>query len=167
MLAQAPLRVTANRQAPHVEVTADRAALDNGGDLNLTLKSKTDTGTTAPYLSGRIFVQWTEPDSFIGWNDYRFGTGEKSDNAPAQVAAFLTDAGGNAHGLSCQSQTSRRLRRPCARRSITVRSDPAAGALDPDPLSLPVRPDNYVVGIKPFAPDGKFAENSLTRASMS
>jgi uncharacterized protein YfaS (alpha-2-macroglobulin family) len=161
VLAIGGLRVTANKKAPHMEVMADRAVLDSSGAVVLTLKSVTDTGAPAPYIAGRILVRWTAPDTLIGWNDYHFGGGEKKDGVPTSIAAFITDANGMAHltlALKPPDDSA-----PLHTAVINVQSDPVAGVLDPDPLSLPVKPINYIVGVKPLAPDGKFAENSLAR----
>jgi len=161
VLAQGSLRVTTSDKAPHLDIAADRARLDSGGDLTLTLKSTAAGGTPLPYLNGRVFLQWVQPDSLAGLNDYRFGDGEKRETPSAPIAAFITDTNGMAHlHLTLKVPNDAAALRTAV---LHVESDPSMGALDPEPLSLPVKPANYVVGIKPLAPDGKFAENSVAR----
>ena len=160
-LAQAALRVTSNKLAPRIEASTDQTSLDSGGDINLSVKSKTDNGKPASYISGHVYIQWTAPDILASWSDYHFGNGEKTDETPVAIASFLTDAGGIAQ-LHMNAKPPSGFA-PLHTANITVQADPVLGALDPDPIALPVKPDNYVIGIKPLAPDGKFAENSLAR----
>jgi len=160
-LAQTALRVTSNKLAPHIEAATDQTSLDNSGDINLSIKSKTDSGKLASYISGHVYVQWTAPDILSGWSDYHFGNGEKPDETPVAIASFLTDANGAAQ-LHINAKPPSGLA-PLHTANITIHADPVAGAFDPDPISLPVKPSDYVIGIKPMAPDGKFAENSLAR----
>lgn len=160
-LAEIPLRVTVNPEAPQLSITADRPMIANDGDVNLSLKSVTNNNAPAPYLAGHVLVQWVTPDSFAGWSDYHFGREDKSDQAAISTAAFITDAGGTARlHLNLKPPDDGA---PLHTAMINLRSDPATGALDPDPFALPVRPNNTIVGIKPLAPGGKFAENSLAK----
>jgi uncharacterized protein YfaS (alpha-2-macroglobulin family) len=160
VLAEVPLRISSNKNAPHIEIAASRPS---PGDnvVTVTLHSLTDDGKPEPYIAGHVLVRWSAPDTLAGWNNYKFGPGENNDSPATPVAAFITDGNG-AVSLPID------LKRPKDRASlhtalIGVRTDPASGVADPDPLPLPLNPDRYVIGLKPLALDGKFAENSLAR----
>ncbi|MGE3622561.1 MAG: hypothetical protein AB7H77_01625, partial [Bdellovibrionales bacterium] len=161
LIARTTLRVSSNPEAPHVEVNADRPVLDSGGDVNLTLRSRTEAGQPAAYAKGQILVQWAELDQAAGWNDYHFSNGQRTDAPPAPVASFMTDASGAAY-LRLKLKPPEGLA-PLHTAILSVRSDPAMGMADPQPLTLPMRTNDLVIGIKPLATDGKFAENSVAR----
>jgi len=160
VLAESKLRMTSSEDAPHLEMTADRSVLSADGTLDLTLKSVTASGRPAPYLAGHIAVSWVTPDHiFSGWDDYHFGDGDSSVTPPTPTTLYITDEKGLAQlhvNLPIPNEGSS-LRAAI----ITAPTDPAAGAADPESLRLPVRPKDFIIGIKPFAADAKFAENSL------
>lgn len=161
VLAQAPLRVTSNPDAPQLSVTSDRPMINNDGELNLSLAAVTNSSKPAFAIAGRIFVQWTTPDTFPNWADYHFGKEDNADQPSSPAAAFITDANGLAHvhvNLKPPDDNA-----PLHTVLVSVRSDPVAGAFDPDPIQLPIKPNNTIIGIKPLTSGGKFAENSLAR----
>jgi len=47
--------------------------------------------------------------------------------------------------------------------TIKVTSDPVRGVANPLDLALPVRPRNYIVGIRPMVAGGHFTQNSIAR----
>ena len=154
-LAEIPLRVSTNSQAPQLSAAADRAMIGGDGELNLTLKSVNGNNEPVPYLAGRVLVKWTTPDIFTGWGDYHFGREDNNDKPPAPVATFITDnnGAGKIHlNLKPPEDGS-----PLHTVQIDLHADRAAGALDPDPLLLPVRPDNYIIGIKPLGAGRKIS----------
>jgi uncharacterized protein YfaS (alpha-2-macroglobulin family) len=91
-LAQAVLRVSADPDAPHMEMNADRTMISRDGDLNLTLKSLTADGKPAPYVTGRVFIAWTPSDNiFREWKNFHFGNGESNSGEAYQLESFVTD----------------------------------------------------------------------------
>ncbi len=160
VLAEGRLRITANDDAPRLEISVDRPVLAADGAVDLKLKSLTLSGKPAPYISGQIAVGWDAPDHiFSGREDYHFGDGDTRTLAAKPVAAFITDENGVAQvhlNLALPNDGS-----VLHEALIGAQSDPAAGAADPAPLALPVRPNDVLIGMKPAAPDGKFAENSV------
>ncbi|HUY69379.1 MAG TPA: hypothetical protein VMV79_08780, partial [Alphaproteobacteria bacterium] len=161
-IAKTTLRVSANPAAPRIDLAADRAQLGPGGQLNLTVTSLGADHKPAPYIAGHILLHWDQPTALPGWPGYIFGTGTGSDEAPLPIAAFLTGADGTAHvrlAIAAAPADDAALQSAV----LTAQGDPAMGALDSAPLALPLRAQTGVVGLKPLAPDGKFAENSLAR----
>jgi uncharacterized protein YfaS (alpha-2-macroglobulin family) len=162
ILAETMLRSSSNQQTPHLEITADKPMLSGDGDVNLVVRSLSYTGDPSPYVTGQILVAWTVPDHlFLGWDDYHFGGGDAKEAMASPIASFLTDDKGFV-------QAHRRLIPPddgtaIHEAVITIKTDPAFGAVDPPPLIFPVGPKDYTVGIKPSVADGKFAEDSLAR----
>lgn len=165
-LAETVLRVSTNPLAPHVEISADRDALESDGAVALTIKTLTSKGEPAPYIAGHVNVQWAAPTTLTNWSDYHFGIldGTANNSASIPVAGFLTDTNGAAQlhvNLKPPNDGA-----PLHTALLTVESDKLSGAADPAPLALAVRPADFVVGVKPAAPNGKFAENSLARFNV-
>lgn len=160
-LAEGIVRVSENDDAPRFEITADRMLLEKDGDVVLAVKSVADSGKPASYAAGHIVSRWTEPSVLADWPGYSFGAGGNDESSPVPLAAFTTDAGGAA-------QVRLALKTPAGGASLhaatlVARSDPAAGALDSGALSLPFKPEGGIVGVRPLAREGKFAENSVAR----
>ena len=159
-VARVSLRVTSNPAAPRIEVEADHDAINGDGTTTIWIKSLSASGAPTPYIAGQILAKWISPDALSGWDVYHFGdTG--SDNKPFLPAAtFLTDANGTAtiHLALKPPGGDDRLKAAI----VNVESDPAAGALDPQTLTLRMKAD-AVVGIRPLVADGKFPENGLAR----
>jgi uncharacterized protein YfaS (alpha-2-macroglobulin family) len=160
ILSEGKLRVTSNPDAPHLEMTADRALLAEDGEINVILKSITDAGSPAPYVAGHIEADWGVPDHiFPGWEGYRFGTGANDEHVPAADAFFVTDDKGVARVHL--KPTPIEDASPLHAATLKVTSDPAAGVADPPELVVPMKPKNFIIGIKPTAAGGHFTENSL------
>lgn len=162
VLAETVLRVSSNSDAPHLEVSADRMML-SGNEIALNLKSLTSSGKPASFIPGRITLSWITPETlFPEWKDFQFGMGHTDPSPAVTIANFLTDSDGQAQlrlDLPTQSESSSLLRAA----KIDVESDPASGTADPMPIILPVKPADYIIGVKPSAADGHFAENSMAR----
>lgn len=161
-LAEIPLHITANEDAPHLEASVDHPMIGDNGGLTLNLTGITAAGKPAPLIAGQVSVTWITPDTlFPGWAGYHFGGAESSKATQPQTVSFLTDAKGQAqlHLNVTPPGDSTALRAAF----VSVQSDPAAGVANPAPLVIPVKPADVIVGIKPFAEDGRFAENSLAR----
>jgi uncharacterized protein YfaS (alpha-2-macroglobulin family) len=162
ILAEGKVRVTSNPGAPRLELKPDRAMAGDDGEVNLTLKSLTQDHTAAPYITGRVTVSWVVPDHvFPGWEAYHFGNTDNISSQPARVASFITDDKGAAFLHLTLAPPADGA--PLHAAVLSANSDPVAGAIDPAPLTLPIKPKDYIVGIKPFAAGGRFAENSLAR----
>lgn len=163
-LAETPLRVSHSTDAPHFEMTADRPLLTPHGDVQLTIRSLTHDDKPATFIPGRLFVTWATTDQiFPGWKGYRFGTGISSSNDPVSVASFVTDDRGF---VVLRPRLVPPDSLPGARRAIlTLRSGAATGAAPP-PLTLPVSPQDFAIGIKPLAADARFSENGSARFSL-
>jgi uncharacterized protein YfaS (alpha-2-macroglobulin family) len=160
-LASTAFRVTPNPNAPQLALTADRPTLDYDGVVELHVKSTMLDGNAAAFIPGHVLVQWKEPDTLAGFDNYHFGESEKTVGAPEPAGAFITDANGTASvHLAIKPPDDGA---PLYSAIVTIKADPASGALDPEPLLLPVRPSNLVIGVRSSAPNGKFAENSLAR----
>ena len=161
-LTEAKLRVTTNPDAPRLEMSLDRELLSPDGEANVTLKSLTDLDVPAPFIAGRIEAAWNATDHiFSGWDDYRFGTGAGNGKPAAPEAFFVTDDKGTAHihlKLTPPDDGS-----PLHAVVLTVVSDPSVGAADPAAVTLPIKPRNTIVGIRPLALNGRFTENSFAR----
>jgi hypothetical protein len=162
VLAEAGLRISPNPLSPSLSVTADRASLTAGGAVNLTIRSETSSKAPAPFIAGRIELAWVKPDRpFAVWKDYDFDDGRATDTAPNPVGYFVTDTNGIAHlpvVLPVADQTS-----PLRQAQFRVVADASAGARDPEPLILPVKSADIVLGVRPRASRGHFPENSLAR----
>ncbi len=160
VLAESSFRVSANPQAPHVEITADRSLLSQDGAVGLTIKSFDGANDPAAYVAGRVAVKWITTDHvFPGWKGYHFGLGGSDDKPEETVASFVTDAKGIAR-VQLNLSHSEDESQLCAA-VIDVISDPASGAVDPPNLTLPLKPKDMIIGIKPSVAGGRFAENSL------
>ncbi|HEU0117555.1 MAG TPA: hypothetical protein VFR09_02875 [Alphaproteobacteria bacterium] len=160
-LAEGNLRITSNEDAPKLEMSSDRPMLATDGGIDLTLKSTTKDGKAAPYVAGHLTLDWSAPDHiFPGWDGYHFGNGGKdSDTAPVTLAAFVTDDKGAAQlHINLPQPPGNDPMRAALLNAVT---DPAAGVADPVPLKLPLRPKDFIIGVKPAATDGKFLENSV------
>jgi uncharacterized protein YfaS (alpha-2-macroglobulin family) len=162
ILAQAPLRVTADPAAPRLDMTADRSTLSHDGNLNLTIKSLDADGGAAPYIAGRVFVAWSSPDT-LGreWKDYRFSADAHDAGAPAPLVSFVTNDKGVAtlHATLVPPDDHAMLHNA----TLSAQSDPAIGVAPPAPLTLPMKPKENTVGIKPLAPGARFPENGFAR----
>ncbi len=161
-LAKIPLRTSSNNEAPRLEIKADKNVLGSDGNLNLNLKTLTYKNNPSPYIAGHITALWQKPaPPSPVWADYHFGGAEVSDNKDALTASFITDS----HGLGTVhlslAMPSESPVPPAL--ALRVQSGSVFGVQDPEPLVLPVEPENYEIGIRPYAADGKFAENSLAQ----
>jgi uncharacterized protein YfaS (alpha-2-macroglobulin family) len=163
--AEGIFRVTPNPTAPRLTLDADRAMLSGDNDVSLKITSLTNADTPEPYIAGRITAGWTTPTHvFPGWEDYQFGGGENETVPPAPVASFITDAEGKAQiHLNLKAPPTVSSLRAAV---INVIADPASGAADPAPLLLPSSPAGIIVGVKPLADRGRFAENSRARFAL-
>lgn len=161
VLARTSLHVTTVDDAPRIEVKADRTMLGHDGDIVLNLKSLTQSGTAVPYITGSVTAAWSTPQNiFPGWEGYSFGKSEpESTETSAPLASFITNHNGDA-------QFSLNLKPPSDSTglhqvTLMISSDP--GIKDPPPLIIPVRPKDFIIGLKAAVPGGQFAENSLAR----
>ncbi|MDP9128579.1 MAG: hypothetical protein M3N08_10020, partial [Pseudomonadota bacterium] len=147
VLAKTALHVTSNPDAPRLEMSADRAIVPVDGAVNVALKSVTEDGRPAPYVTGRLFVSWLSPDNiFKEWKGYAFGTGSQSAGDVKPLVSFITDEKGVVSLHLSLVPPSDHL--PLHSAHLSVKSDPAAGAADPAPLVLPLRPKEDIIGIK-------------------
>ncbi len=165
ILAQEKLHVTSNADAPQLQMSADKPLLPSGGDIDLMLKSQTIDGKPFPYLSGRLAVAWSSPDRvFQEWHDYHFGTTGHPAGDSMPLSSFLTDEKGTATlHMSLVPPDDGALLHTAI---LQAHSENAQGASDPAPLTLPVKPKNDIIGVRPLAVDGRFPENSLARFSV-
>jgi len=161
-LAETPVRVTSNPEAPTLHLLADGKTIASDGGVNLTVRSQTAAQTPVPYSAGHVTLKWIAPDQALSaWKDFHFNDGRTLDDSIKQVGSFLTDAKGEAriHLTLPMPEHAPALRQA----QLTLISDPVSGAMDSETLVLPVKPADLVVGIKPATPNGHFAENSLAR----
>ena len=159
-LAENPFHITSNENPPHFEISADRLMLSEDGELNITLKSITEAGKAAAFLPGHLTIRWETPDHvFPGYEGYFFGSGATENKITQPLVSFITDDKG-------MDQIHLNLTPPADMGSlhtaiINLESDLIAGASAPAPLQLPVKPKDFIIGIKPLAHDAMYAENSL------
>ncbi|MFY9287671.1 MAG: hypothetical protein WAO98_04125 [Alphaproteobacteria bacterium] len=160
LLAETPLHLSAHTDASHFQISADRSLLGDDGAVTVTLKSLDKNGKPLPYIAGQIAAAWTTPERiFPGWNDFHFSANRADEAPPTPLMGFITDAQG-------ESQLHLNLALPSDRTklhmaALYVQGDAATGSGNPPPLTLPLRPKDYVIGIAPRATEGKFTENSL------
>lgn len=161
-LAETILRITDNPRAPTAHMDTDRTVLGRDGNLNLRVHTTRADGKAEPFVSGDITVNWGATDSlFPGWDGYHFGGTDKAKSENLQTLSFLTDSSGQVTvPLHLDVPNNNAILRAAI---ITVHTDVAAGVLDPAPVLVPVSPADSIVGIRPLAQDGRFAENSLAR----
>jgi hypothetical protein len=159
VLAETSLRVSANPTAPELTIAADRGMLTGDGGVNLTIRSQTAAKTPVPFVTGHIELAWAASGrAFPGWQDYDFDDGRQIDETAKPVAFFITDANGAAHAHVDAPPPDHA---PSLREArLSVLGDPALDVLNPEPLILPVKPAAIVLGVKPFAENGRFSENS-------
>ncbi|MDR3424029.1 MAG: hypothetical protein P4M13_02980 [Alphaproteobacteria bacterium] len=165
VLAEAPLRVTANADAPRLEATSPRDALSGDAPLPLTIKSLSSSGKPEPLIQGRVTLTWQKLDpAAFGWNAYRFGAQTDFSDTPKPVGDFLTDLQGAA-------QVHVTLPKPPQERGLyqavlKVAADPDTGVAEAKPLVLPLRPLGTVIGIKALAQDARFTQNGIARFAL-
>jgi uncharacterized protein YfaS (alpha-2-macroglobulin family) len=167
-LAKTPLRITSNDDAPVLSLTNDQPMLDEDGTVTLSLKSITASGKPAPYLPGHITVTWVAATQlFPGWDGYSFGYQDDvtAHDAAHIVAGFITDADGVAHLHVILPIENSASGATLAARLAAV-TDRSSGALDPAPVTIPAKPKNLIIGIKPATADHKFAENSVAHFNL-
>ena len=159
-LAESHFRISANISAPVLSITADRAAFTSDGGANLTIRSLAANNTAAPFVAGHVELTWIKPDHpFAGWRDYIFDNGQTVDPDAKTLGSFLTNANGQAH-LHVNLPPSSGA--PALRQvQLRVISDDTLDALDPEPLIMPVRPADVVLGVKPRNGKRHFPENSI------
>ncbi|MGB9152602.1 MAG: hypothetical protein WCD70_05895 [Alphaproteobacteria bacterium] len=165
VLADAPLRVTSNPDAPHLEVSSERDALTGEGNWPVTIKSVSSSGKPVPLTGGHASVVWQKLDpATFGWKDYSFGTPPAIAPVPAHVADFLTDLDGASQlHLTLPPRPSERGLYQAA---LKVTADSDAGVAAAPTLVLPLRPEATTIGIKPLAADARFAQNGIARFSL-
>lgn len=165
-LAQETLRVTENLDAPRIEMTTERTLVPANGNINLTLKSFSADNKPIPYISGRIFVSWLSPDTiavdgFKEWKDFHFGNDNSASQDVVPLVSFVTDEGGVASfPLALTPPDDHALLHSAV---LSVQSDAEAGVAAPPPLTLPTKPRDTIIGIKPLALNARFPENGLAR----
>lgn len=169
-LASAPLRVTANSDAPHLEVTSERDVLAEDARWSITIRSIAASGKPAPLTGGHVNIVWQKLDpATFGWKDYRFGTAGAIAEAPVRVADFLTDLQGNAQlhlALPAHPQE-----RGLYQAVLHAVADPDSGIAEASPLVLPLRPETTIIGIKPLAgskgqEEARFPQNGIARFAL-
>jgi uncharacterized protein YfaS (alpha-2-macroglobulin family) len=162
ILADAPLRITENADAPHLEVTTDHDTVTGDGWWPITVHSQASSGSPVPLVGGHVSISWQKLDPAVfGWKDYRFGNPVAILDAPAPTADFLTDLQGAA-SLHV-TLPARPPERGLYQAVLKVTAEADAGIADAAPLVLPLRPEGTVIGLKPLAKDARFAQNSLAR----
>lgn len=158
-IAKARIRISANPAAPELSTSSDHAALQEDGDIALTIRSRANNGHPAPYITGHIDYVWLKPQHpLAAWKDFTFDDGSIADPTPRTAGYFVTDD----HGIA-RFHTTLPMSEASSRKQLQLRvvSNPAFAALDPEPLLLPVKVPGMAIGIKPSASKGHFAENSL------
>lgn len=164
-LAEGALRLTMNTEAPHFDITADRSMVPDDGMFNLTVKSLTYKGVAAPYLAGHTAVTWIVPDKiFPEFSEYSFGVHDHIASPSLPLASFVTDSKGIAHLHIKLGVPPRGL--PVEAAYLNVASDAATGALPAVPVVIPVRPKDFIIGIKAEAQNNHFPENSLAHFEL-
>lgn len=165
VIAQTPLHVTSNKQAPHFEMEADHPMLPDDGEANILIKSLGNDGRPIPYLKGEVSVQWIVPDTFISvLKEYTFGWREPNPSEKHAIATFITDDKGVAHISALLKPPAGAA--PLRAAFLTVAGDHASGIVGSSSLTLYVRPKNDIVGVKAETLDNQFSENSLARFSV-
>lgn len=159
-LAEADFRVSRNPAAPELGLSADRDSLDADGSVTLTLRSRTPAGAPAPYVAGHVELTWVQAEYFSSaWKDFHFDDGKKIDAVPVTIAHFMTDKNGQASvrvALLASHQV------PALRQAqLRAVGDASGDVRDLDPVILPVKPTETVLGISPRAAKGFFPENSV------
>jgi uncharacterized protein YfaS (alpha-2-macroglobulin family) len=169
LLAQAPFRVTANADAPHLETFSDRGTVTSDAPLAMTVKSITSNGNAAPLVGGQLLLAWQKRDpAAAGWKDYRFGTPTAILNAAQPIAPFLTDLQGAAQ---LHLVLPPRPQEPgLYQLALTTMAEKDSGIADALPLILPLQPQSIAIGVKPLAVDGttdaRFAQNGIARFAV-
>ncbi|NTU76842.1 MAG: hypothetical protein HGA90_03375, partial [Alphaproteobacteria bacterium] len=153
VLTEASVALSAEPKGAKLEMTADRAGLDQDGLVTLTVKAVDLQGKPLPWRLGQVSWQEARP-VFAGWKSYDFGASPRSlpEDKPVE---FMTGAEGSARV---------QLKLPV---EATPRSPAVAfkaqmiHAAEPTLLTLPVRSGAEWVGIR--AQDGvkPFPENSM------
>jgi len=161
VLAEAKLRVSPGSFAPRLTAEAGQSQIGEDGALTLTVKSTSAGGKPAIAVPGRVFVSWAASKrAFPGWEAYSFGGSEDAPKGKESAASFVTGEDGLA-------QVRLHLDAPSGdglyAASIKVTADPATGASNPEILAVPFKPRDIVVGIRPLAEGGRFAENGIAR----
>jgi uncharacterized protein YfaS (alpha-2-macroglobulin family) len=167
VLAEIPLRISHNIDAPVVSFVANQSSLSRDGDANVTLQSRHLSGEVSPFIMGQVVSSWVPATHiFPGWEDYTFGVADSSavDTKPEVATHFMTGADGQAHlrfkaNIPVSTSALYALKLKCV-------SDKITGAVCEQGMSLPLKPKNSVVGIKSIQPDGNFSENSIAEFSV-
>ena len=161
------IRVVANPDAPIISMAADRKMVsDVESAANITINAATNHNKAVSFLSGRVTAKWISTSNlFSGWDDYRFGVPEGDIAAPPLESHFITDENGVAH-LRIDLVPPKNLP-PASAAVLDVQTDPAMGiAAKTQAIILPMKPRDFVIGIKPLAASGFFAENSVARFAV-
>lgn len=165
VIAQQPLHITPNSKAPSFEVATDNAMIMDDGSVSLVIKSLSHEGQPAPFITGEVSVQWVVPDTlFQNLKNYTFGWRDQVPGPRLPVASFVTDEKGmtRLHVVLKPPLDHAPLRAAL----LTVTGDRASGIIGEAYLQLPVKPRDYIIGIKADARDNQFSENSLARFSV-
>jgi uncharacterized protein YfaS (alpha-2-macroglobulin family) len=165
VLAEAPLRVTGNPDAPRLDMTSDHAVLGVDTPCDVTLKALTSSGHPVPLVGGNVTIAWQKRDPALdGWKDYQFGLPAAPLPAPTVIGDFLTDFEGST--LLHLSLPSRPQEPGLYQAVLTAKTERDAGVADATPLTLPLRPEATAIGIKPLAPESRFPQNAIARFSL-
>ncbi len=149
VVARANLRLSPMASWPHLEATADRAALDEDGEVTVTVKATDEANNPLPWQSGQIVARPARPD-FAAWKAYHFGTTTAAEDDTRGVR-FITGADGTARV---------RLQAPTDASAVAFAAQLDHNAT-PTTLNLPVKTEAGWVGIRPIPDDRPFAENSV------
>ncbi len=164
-LAETTVRVTANPDAPKLEVRSEHKVLANDGLCPLTIKAVSASNKPVPLAGGHVFVAWQKIDpAFFGLKDYIFGTQTHLPETNVPIEDFLTDLDGIAS-----------LRLPLPPRpkehglyqaAIKVVALPDSGIADAPVLVVPLRPEEMAIGVKPLMVGARFPQNGLARFAL-
>ena len=159
--------VSTNPDTPSLNLSADRKMIsDVESAANITINAVTNKNRPMPFIAGRVVAKWVSASKlFNGWDDYSFGVPGSDITATTAQSHFITDAEGVAH-LRMNLTPPENLP-PASAAAISIIADPALGIVTKTPpVLLPVKPHDFVIGIKPLIAGGRFAENSLARFSI-
>ena len=165
VLAQTGLRVSSHAEVPVLGVEADRSMLSGDGSLNLSIKSTSADGGNLPYVAGHVNLAWIVPDSlFSGFDGFTFGSTDAQQANAEFLTSFVTDEKGEVHIHATLHPPKNMASAQAAR--LTIGGDEVSGAVAVHPLIIPVRPRDFVIGLRAESHDGHFPENSLAHFSV-
>lgn len=165
LIAEAPLRVTAHADAPHLTLSADDQSLSDNLETTVAVRSLASGGKPVPLTLGRLMAVWQKSDpASRGWKDYRFGLDTQPLALAADIADFITDEQGGA-------KLAVKLPPPPSEPGLyeavlTTRTDPDLGVGEAVPVSLPFYGNTPTIGIKPVAAQARFAQNAAARFAL-